>query len=178
MKIEGKKIVLRAIEPKDNSLLLELINDPSIEKMVGGSSWPVSSIEQEQWLKEQLHNKGTLRCIVEDTTTNKAIGTVILSDINYKNGNAQVHIKLVKDAQGNGYGLDALSTIVKYAFAELRLNCVYAEILSYNLPSVHIFEKCGFTKEGVLRERVFKNGKYSDVIVYSILFNEMEHMND
>ena len=47
MRIVGKCIYLRAIDSEDNKLLFELINDPETEKMVGGSSWPVSKEEQE-----------------------------------------------------------------------------------------------------------------------------------
>lgn len=46
MNILGKKIILRAVESEDNAMLLSLINDPDIELMFGGSSWPVSKREQ------------------------------------------------------------------------------------------------------------------------------------
>jgi len=74
--------------------------------------------------------------------------------------------------QGKGFGSDALNTITKYAFSELRLNCIYAEVLSYNSISQRTFEKCGFHKDGLLRSRVYKNGEYIDVLSYSILKDE------
>ena len=42
MNIYGKSIVLRAISESDASLLLQMINDPETERMLGGSSFPVS----------------------------------------------------------------------------------------------------------------------------------------
>lgn len=64
MKIIGNQIYLRAIESRDNALLLDLINDPETEKMVGGSSWPVSREEQEIWQKNQIGRKDIFRCII------------------------------------------------------------------------------------------------------------------
>ena len=145
--------------------------------MVGGSSWPVSREEQEIWQKNQIGRKDIFRCIIAEKNTENSIGTIILSDTDYKNGVSQVHIKISNEFRGKGFGTDALNTIVKFAFFELRLNCIYAEILSYNSASIKVFEKCGFRKDGVLRERIYKNGQYCDVITYSILNHDVEKLN-
>lgn len=170
MFIYGDKIVLRAIEEADNQMLLTLINDPDTEMMLGGSSWPVSEAEQLRWYEKQEQRRDVLRCIIALKEEGTAIGTLILSDIDTKNGTAQIHIKMVKDSgRGKGYGTDAVKTIVRYAFHELRLNCIYAQILSYNAVSVRLFEKCGFKRDGILRARVYKGGNFVDVFEYSIL---------
>lgn len=173
MNIYGEKTILRAIEPADNALLLELINDPNTEKMLGGSSFPVSETAQAKWICDQLGRQDVLRCIVsEKQAPDKGIGTVILSDIDRKNGNAQVHLKLAQSGRGKGYGTDALKAMVDYAFRQLRLHCVYAYILSYNTLSQKLFQKCGFQMEGVLKNRVFKDGTYIDLVSYSITYDE------
>ena len=126
---------------------------------------------KKKWIEGQENRNDILRCIValKDNIEN-GLGTIILSDIDYKNGIAQVHIKMAKGhGRGKGYGTDALQTFVRYAFDELRLNCIYAYVLAYNIPSQKLFEKCRFKREGVLRSRVFKNGKYVDVFSFSIL---------
>ncbi len=171
MNIFGEKVILRALRPCDANLLLGMINDPDTEKMLGGSSFPVSLEGQEKWIDGQIGRNNTLRCIIvlpdeEDV----GLGTVILSNIDTKNGVAQVHIKLDKEkGRGHGYGSDALRAIVKYAFDEMRLNCIYADVLSYNIPSQRLFQKCGFERDGILRSRVYKSGQYHDVYSYSIL---------
>lgn len=53
MYIYGEKIVLRALENEDNEMLLNLINDPKTEELLGGSSWPVSESDQRKWLERQ-----------------------------------------------------------------------------------------------------------------------------
>lgn len=171
MNIFGKDIILRAISMKDTQLLLELINDPDTEKMLGGESFPVSFEGQEKWIDSQIGRADILRCIIAKKDAEEVgLGTVILSDIDRKNGIAQVHIKMDrKNGRGKGYGTDAVKAIVNYAFNEMRLNCIYAEILEYNTPSRKLFEKCGFKPEGTLRSRVYKNGEYVNVLSYSIL---------
>lgn len=174
MNIYGEKVLLRAIEPGDNALLLNLINDPDTEKMLGGGSFPVSEAGQAKWITEQIGRNDVLRCIVADQNApDQGIGTVILSDIDQKNGIAQVHVKLAATGRHKGYGTDALKALVDYAFKQMRLHCVYAHVLSYNEPSQKLFCKCGFQKEGILRARAYKDGNYVDAISYSILNDEV-----
>lgn len=171
MNINGEKVILRAVKKQDKNLLFTLVNDPDTEQMLGGSSFPVSDYEQENWMSSQIGRTDILRCIIAlKTEPEQGLGTIILSDIDLKNAVAQVHIKMAEHTgRRKGYGTDALNAIVHYAFNELRLNCIYAEILNYNFPSQKLFEKCGFQKEGVLRERVFKGGRFENVIIYSLL---------
>ena len=103
MNIYGKSIVLRAISESDASLLLQMINDPETERMLGGSSFPVSMSAQQSWIQRQANNSDVLRCIIADRSdAEAALGTVILSDIDRKNGCAQVHIKMgTENCRGN-----------------------------------------------------------------------------
>ena len=173
MIIYGEKIKLRAIESEDNAILLEMMNDPDIEMMVGGHSWPGSMAEQMKWFSKLENNPSVLRCIIANKENDKAIGTLILNEIDMKNGTGHIHIKIASGSErGKGYGTDAINAILSYAFSELRLNCIFANILSYNEASVHLFEKCGFSRDGVLRDRVYKRGKYVDLLSYSRLSSD------
>ena len=175
MNIVGEKVVLRALCEADAPVLHQIINDFDTERMLGGKSFPVSMEAQLEWIRNQRGREDTLRCaIVEKDADNQMLGTVILSDINYKQGTAQIHIKMGSGAvRRKGFGYDALKTMVTYAFNELRLHCVYAEVLEYNKPSQALFEKCGFQKDGILRARAFKGGCYVNVIAYSVMVEEV-----
>lgn len=173
MNIEGEKVILRAIEAKDNELLQSIINNPEIENALGGWSFPVSAQNQLDWFGSLKYNDRILRCIIELKENQQAIGVVILSDIDYKNGTAEIHIKLeTGDFRTKGYGTDAIKTLLRYAFHELRLNLVYARVNRSNIASQKLFEKCGLLLEGNLRSRVYKQGKFIDVLSYSIIRDE------
>lgn len=168
MNIKGEKIILRAIEPEDNPMLLKMINDDETEYMLGGWSFPVSQKKQEDWTNGLKNENNTMRCTID--VQGNAVGVVMLTDIDYKNGNVEVHIKIsVDNVRGKGYGTDALKTIIGFAFTELRLKCVYARVSQHNIASQRLFNKCGFNEEGILRCRLFKKGEYIDVISFSII---------
>lgn len=174
MIIMGEKVKLRAIELSDCDLLLGLINDPETEYLLGGWSFPVSKAEQQQWIENITASTNTLRVMVD--VESQTIGTAILSDVDYKNGTAQIHIKLCdSNCRHKGFGTDVIHTLVAYAFDELRLHCIYAQVNQHNIPSQKLFLKCGFQQEGILRERLFKKGEFIDVLMFSILNNRVKN---
>lgn len=168
----GEKVILRAIELSDKDILRELINDCETEYLLGGRSFPISELHQEEWIMSLKPNNHTLRCMIDNNQDKKTIGTVILSDIDYINGTAEIHIKLVKGYRGKGFGADTIRAVVKYSFQELRLQCIYAYINDYNKGSCVLFNKLGFQQEGKVRSRIYKNGTYHDKYIYSILVED------
>jgi len=178
MIIQFDDITLRAIEESDLELIREMINDPEIEKMTGGGGFPVSAYQQKRWFESIQNRNNELRLMI-DTNNHGTIGLVALTDIDYKNGTAEFHYKLAssKNLRGKGYGTKALSALVEYAFMQMNLNCIYSGNVEYNNVTERIKEKLGFKKEGVLRERVFKNGKYFNIHVWSLLRSDWVKAN-
>lgn len=83
MIIQGEKVILRALEKNDADLLLDIINDPDTENMLGGSSYPVSYDMQCEWIENQKNDDTVFRTIIALNDEKKTgIGTIILS-LNY-----------------------------------------------------------------------------------------------
>jgi RimJ/RimL family protein N-acetyltransferase len=61
--------------------------------------------------------------------------------------------------------------LTAWAFRELKLHRISAEPFSTNPASHNVLEKAGYTREGVLRSRVFKDGKIVDQYLYSQIGN-------
>lgn len=94
----------------------------------------------------------------------------MLTDIDWKNRTALLGEKTLaskEDRQENDTW-DAMMGFLNYAFNELNLNCVYGTVLEYNYLSRKLALKCGLKEEGILRERIYKNGKFHNLIANSI----------
>lgn len=168
-------VKLRAIEDEDHDLLLRMVNSPDIENVIGGWAFPVSKKEQQNWMDNFHNSEKNIKLIIE-CSNGKAIGMISLSGIDWKNRTALIEYKTdaplewrMKDDT-----IDAVNGILNYAFNELGLHCITAEILSYNTFSRKLIKKAGFFEEGRLRERIYKNGAWHDIIVYSLLKNEFD----
>ena len=86
MILKGEKVILRAIEREDQEFLKEMINDPELEKLVVGWSFPVSLEMQMQWYEKQRNDLQNLKYIIE--ADGQKIGLAILKNIDWKNRTA------------------------------------------------------------------------------------------
>jgi RimJ/RimL family protein N-acetyltransferase len=92
-----------------------------------------------------------------------------LLNINFKDGNAEHGLLLDKKFQGKGYGKDVVNAVMKYSFCELRLNRLETTIIENNEKSINLFLKLGWSKEGILRNWYFREGKYLNKYILGIL---------
>jgi RimJ/RimL family protein N-acetyltransferase len=76
--------------------------------------------------------------------------------------------------RNQGYATEAVTALVNYLFQAYPINRVESNTSITNLASLRLAEKCGFTREGVLRGLVFVGGVYLDDAVFSILRSEWE----
>ncbi len=166
---------LRAIEQYDKDFLKELINDPEIESMVYGWSYPVSDHQQINWISSLQNDVNDLKLMIEAKNLG-AIGVVSLTNLDMKNSTANINIKLQnkENVRNQGFGYRAIDLMVNYSFNQLNLNCLIAEILDHNIPSQKLFKKSGFKYEGTLRDRAYKNGGLQSLYSYSLLKKDYE----
>lgn len=176
MIIDNGTIILRAIEERDLPFLQEMMNDPAIEKMTGGGCFPVSLDRQKRWF-DSYNQQEELRCMIQIKNAD-TIGCIMLTNIDWKNRTAELSQKTkanTKQRKENDMW-DAMMGFLNYAFNELNLNCIYGTVLEYNLLSRKLAKKCGLKEEGVLRQRIYKNGKYHNLIANSIIKSDFDEV--
>lgn len=169
MNIQGKHILLRAIEPADLPMLRQWANDVEIQRMLGGWHFPTSPQDQEAWFSTLSCNSLNQRFAIE-TRELGLIGTANLVSIDWKNRNAFHGVMLGdKNVRGKGYGVDTIRAIMRYAFDELGLCRLDTDIIVYNEASLRAYiEKCGWVEEGRRADWYFREGRRWDKILVGI----------
>lgn len=178
MNIVGKKITLRAVEENDLPLLHEWSNDPDIWNLLGGWHFPYSLASAINWFKSIDNNNFKSQVYAIEIEDKKIIGTVSLSNIDWKNKNAFYGIMIGNnESRGHGYGYDACLTIMRYAFEELGLNRLDTEIIEYNNRSLYFhIEKCGWINEGIKKEAFFRKGQFWDKVILGITSGDYHNL--
>ena len=97
------------------------------------------------------------------------IGGIALRNIDRAHYQAELGVWIGKPWWGNGYATEAAGTLLDLAFGPLGLNRVHAHHLARNPASGRVLERAGFQREGLLRQRVMKWGRFEDVVLLSIL---------
>ncbi len=98
------------------------------------------------------------------------IGICGLIHIDKENKNADVSIILGEcNLHGKGIGSIILEKLVEYGFKKLKLHRIGAEIFEFNKISVYLFEGLSFKKEATLRQSLWRNNKWWNIYVYSVI---------
>lgn len=169
------RIYLRALELDDYKISIIWRKNKELWSKLAGTHYFVSEAYEKKWIEEKVLTPKSNEIVLAvcSQENNRYIGNVYLTDIDWINKNAHIHIMLGDDSfWGKGIGTESIMTIVKYAFKEKNLHRIYGRILSDNIASIKMFKKCNFTQEGVLRQNAYKNGVYNDMVIMSILKEE------
>ena len=171
----NNRIYLRALEPDDYKVTVEWRKDEDIENMVGGPKYFVSSEKEKEWVKNCIFDNSRFVLGICLKESDKLIGTVNIQEIDWINRSCHVPILIGDKAEwSKGYATEARMLAFKFAFDERGMERVWATIMDTNMASVKMHEKCGYKQEGIQRRAVFKDGRFHDLIMMSILKEEFK----
>ena len=85
------------------------------------------------------------------------------------NQKAEIGYWLGKEFWNKGYVTEAMAEVLAFGFKVLNLNKMFANFFPHNPASGRVMEKSGMKQEAVLKQEIYKNGKFLDFVRYSIL---------
>jgi len=173
--IETERLLLRKYCFTDAEAVFEMYNDDVAMKYAGPDIH--SSIEDSgkfirNVLSEHEKEKGIFWAIVLKENE-KLIGDISITGIDYKHCCGTFGFFLSRNFWGQGLMSEAVSPVLRFAFENLHLNRIEAQISIFNLPTIRIVEKNGFLKEGVQRENFLVEGKLTDSYFFAVLRTEI-----
>jgi UDP-4-amino-4,6-dideoxy-N-acetyl-beta-L-altrosamine N-acetyltransferase len=171
--IYGAITRLRRIERDDIPTFVRWFADPDVREFLLINR-PISIAEEEQWFAQQLQSQNAELFAIE-TNDGIHIGNIGLHDINWVHRAAEMGIVIGhKQYWGKGYGSDAIRTLLRFAFDEMNLHRVQLTVYEDNARAIRAYEKCGFQREGRLRDAVYRKGRYYDMFLMSVLNGELQ----
>jgi len=172
--LAGKKLFLRALEESDLPTLQSWRNNESFRKYFREFR-ELTLNDQKNWFDSYVvRNDRSLMFGIIETKTNKLIGVCGLCYINWVYGNADLSLYIGKDniyidTQKDGFAWQTLDILFEYAFNRLNIHKIWTEIYEFDLLKSKLYNEYGFSKDAVLRDNYFYDGKYQDSHIYSIL---------
>ncbi len=174
--LEGRLTRLRALEQSDVERAYTWVNDREVTQFLL-LRYPMSRAQEERYLAEaaeQGNSYADVRLAIE-TKDGVHIGMCGLHRGSPEDRHASLGIMVGdKSYWSNGYGSDAVMTLLGFAFDQMNLNKVELGVFEFNERAIACYRKCGFAEEGRRREHYFQAGRYWDIIDMSILRREYE----
>lgn len=165
---------LRELERKDLKKINIWRNNYEIIKYLGAPFRYINCEVDEKWYEDYIiKRKENVRCAIVEECNDDILGLISLTSIDFQNRSAELQI-MIGDIENHnkGIGTFAVKEMLRHAFYNLNLQRVELSVLCDNDRAIHLYEKCGFIYEGRKRNSNYKNGKYVDLLMYSILRQE------
>ena len=170
--LTGNTIYVRALEPEDLEFIYAIENNGSVWE-VSNTQTPYSWFLIKQYLEnahQDIYEAKQLRLTICLNNSNETIGLIDLFEFEPMHQRAGIGIVIMNDSnRNNGIGSEALSLLIDYAFNQLQLHQLFANIGSKNEISIALFSKFGFEKIGIKKDWNKVNGSFENEILYQLI---------
>ena len=168
--IETDRLVRRPMNVTDIPALKKWMPDGSIYTYWGKGPGKAEKHPELLFEKKERSTK-SFHLGIAEKETDEVIGDVWVYLIE-NHRMAQIAIRLSKEKHGRGYGTEALSAMTGFCFENTELKRLWTQVDVRNTASVRMLEKCGYTREGLIRQGKMVN-TWCDHYIYGILASDI-----
>lgn len=172
--LRTERLVIRETRLDDAPALFRLRSDPQVMKHMGKS--PASGIQDaidlihRMWTEQAEHNG--LSWVITLKGDDTLIGTIGYYRLKKEHHRGEVGYALHSDHWRQGIMREALKAVVDHGFERLGFHSIEAITDPRNMASNNLLERCGFRREGLLRENYRTEHGFDDSAVYGILVSD------
>lgn len=167
---ETERLFLRPCAPDDTDELFRIFSDPQV--MQFWNSPPVTEREAAARFFDDANKDESGQWAIVRRRDDVLVGTCTLMHVNSTHRRAELAYALAREHWGNGYMGEGLRRLIQFAFGELDLIRLEADVDPRNLASIRTLERLGFQREGYLRARWIVSGEFQDAFWYGLLARE------
>ena len=174
--IRGDRIVLRSLDASDAASMWADVDDDEIMHFTGTRA-EFTREQIDAWCASRPDQLDRLDLAVTDADTGAWLGEVVVNDWDPDNRSCNFRIALSAGGRDRGIGTEATRLVVEHVFEAIDdppVHRLSLEVFDFNPRAMTVYERCGFVREGVLRDVIFWRGEFHDAIVMSILRTDRE----
>lgn len=130
---------------------------------------PISDAEQKLWYEAQSKDPSIKMYMIH--AQDRDVGVCGLTSIDLIARRAEFSLYISPKDRGMGYAKAGLKTLFKHGFDSFGLNLIWGETFDGN-PALKLFLDLGMVQEGTRRQFYFKEGKFLNAHLVSLLSSE------
>lgn len=175
----GRAIRLAALSPEDAETMASWQEDPVfLRRLDAEVAFPKSSQEMVGWISSRRERSNAFFFGIRPLEGEDLLGFIAIDEIIWNHGSGWVSLAIGRqEDRGKGYGFEALTLAVSFAFRELNLRRLSITVFARNEPAIGLYERAGFQKEGGFREFLDRDGETEDMLLFGLLKREWMDKN-
>lgn len=170
--MEDGRIYLRLMTRDDTENIIKWRNNDAVRSQFIYQKL-FTKESHEKWIETMIDTGKVVQMVIMLVEGDRPIGSVYVRDIDmeHKKGEYGVFIG-EEDCLGKGYGTEAAELMTEYAFEYIGLHKLMLRVYADNERAIRSYEKAGFEKEAYLKDDVYVQGQYRDIVLMARINNE------
>ena len=172
--VHSERLTLRLVEHDDLHDLLDIHASEEVVRYLPFDAW-TNMADAKTWYQRTMlrHGEGSaMQFVMQHRDEDRVIGTTLLFHFEEESRRAEIGYVLGRRYWGQGYAHEGVASLIEFAFDDLNLRRLEAEVDPRNTASGKVLHRLGFMQEGLLRERWALKGEITDSGVYGLLRHE------
>jgi RimJ/RimL family protein N-acetyltransferase len=164
----GKRVRLEPLTEAVFDGVWSMLQDPEGRRLTGTHAL-FAPDEVRQWLASRAdqHDRADWAAIRIDDGA--FLGEAVILDFDPINETAGYRVALAHpQLYGQGYGTEITGLVVGYALDTVGLYRLGLDVFDFNTRAIRVYEKCGFSVEGIKRAALLWDGQRHDAVLMSI----------
>jgi RimJ/RimL family protein N-acetyltransferase len=168
---KGERVSLCMVERADLPLFTQWFADYDLMRLLHpGAVRLVNEDAELEWFERMQNDSRTWCFAIVVGAEQRLVGSCSLMNVEGKNRKATLGISIADPtARGQGLGFEAMTLLLEFGFLELNLNRIQLHVFGFNERAVKLYERLGFEREGILRQSVYREGRYWDEHIMGLL---------
>lgn len=177
--LEGKKIYLSPLSLQDiTDKYIGWLNNKEVCRENSHGVFPNTKAKTIAYVKGLENSKSEMAFAIRWKKNDAHVGNAAINRIDPVNRSADLAIMIGdKKYWGKGIGSEVYALLLDHGFNALNLNRISSGQTVTNKGMIKVCEKMGMKKEGILREALYKEGRYVDAVIFSILKKDFIRIN-
>lgn len=170
----GERVRLRPLRAGDvGPAYLAWFRDADVTRYLEARSAPVTLADLRRYVRRFRGSRTDFIFAILDRQTGRHIGNVTLNHVHPIYGTADTGMLIGrKEYWGRGYGTEAWSLLVDFAFHQRAVRKMAAIVAAEHRASLAALKKLGFREEGRFRDEIVVEGAYQDRIRLGLFADE------
>lgn len=157
------KLKLTETKERDIEFVLQAENDESNSPFIAHWDYNLH--------RDSLMENDIRHMIVRHTEDDRPVGYMIMAGFAGPHKSAELK-RLVITEKGKGYGRQVLGLVKEMVFKQMDFHRLWLDVREHNERAIALYGKCGFVKEGLIRECVLTDKGFESIYIMGILKNE------
>jgi [ribosomal protein S5]-alanine N-acetyltransferase len=169
--LETERCLLRPLQPNDADRLFEMRTNDEVLRYLDREKMQTKeeAVTMINKIIASVENNDCVNWVISLKGDDKMIGSIAYWRLIKEHYRAEIGYNLFPQYWGKGIMNEVMKIVLPFAFDQIGLHSIEANVNPFNTASIRLLERNGFVREAYFKENYYFKGRFLDTAIYSLI---------